>query len=82
MPSTKYEGLSYPTHFLKSGGSDIRNNFLEYRTTQVNIFCARVRRRCCLKTLLMIHYLIQIKQNLYSIDIFRAPVVTQLIVKL
>ena len=39
MPLTKYEGLSYPTHFLKSGGSDIRNNFLQYRTTQVNIFC-------------------------------------------
>ena len=33
MPSTKYEGLSYPTHFLKSKGSVIRNNFLEYRTT-------------------------------------------------
>ena len=33
MPSTKFEGLSYPTHFLKSRGSVIRNNFFEYRTT-------------------------------------------------
>ena len=39
LPSTKNEGLSYPTHFLKSRGSGIRNNFLEYRTKQVNIFC-------------------------------------------
>ena len=30
MPSTKCEGLSYPTHFLKSRGSVIRNTFLEY----------------------------------------------------
>ena len=34
MPSTKYAGLSYPTHFLKSRGSVIRNNFLEYRTNK------------------------------------------------
>ena len=38
MPSIKYKGLSYTTHFLKSRGSGIRNNFLEYRTKQVNIF--------------------------------------------
>ena len=38
MPSTNYEGLSYPSHFLKSRGSGIRNNFIEYRTKQVNIF--------------------------------------------
>ena len=41
MPSTKYEGLSYPTHFLKSMGSVIRNNFLEYRTTQDTLFARR-----------------------------------------
>ena len=29
MPSTKYEGLSYHTHFLKSRGSIIRNTFLK-----------------------------------------------------
>ena len=34
MPSTKCEGLSYPTRFLKSRGIVIRNNILEYRTTQ------------------------------------------------
>ena len=38
MPSTKCEGLSYPTHFLKSRGSVIRNNFLEYRTKQAKLF--------------------------------------------
>ena len=41
MPSTKCEGLSYPTHFLKSRGSVIRNNFLEYRTTQAALFARR-----------------------------------------
>ena len=41
MPSTKCEGLSYPTHFLKSRGSVIRNNFLEYRTKQATIFARR-----------------------------------------
>ena len=41
MPSTKYEGLSYPTHFLKSRGSVIRNDFLEYRTTQAALFARR-----------------------------------------
>ena len=44
MPSTKCEGLSYPTHFLKSvggGGSVIRNNFLEYRTKQTTLFAQR-----------------------------------------
>ena len=41
MPSTKWKGLSYPTHFLKSRGSIIRNNFLEYRTKQATIFARR-----------------------------------------
>ena len=41
MPSTKWVGLSYPTHFLKSRGSVIRNNFLEYRTKQATIFARR-----------------------------------------
>ena len=38
MPSTKCEGLSYPTHFLKSPGIVIRNSFLEYRTKQATLF--------------------------------------------
>ena len=41
MPSTNCEGLSYPTHFLKSKGSVIRNNFLEYRTKQTTPFQRR-----------------------------------------
>ena len=38
MPSTKWKGLSHPTHFEKSRGSVIRNNFLEYRTKPATIF--------------------------------------------
>ena len=41
MPSTKYEGFRYTTHFLKSRGSVIRNNFLEYRTKQATLFARR-----------------------------------------
>ena len=41
MPPTKYEGLSYPTHFLKSRGSAIRNHFLEFRTKQATPFNQR-----------------------------------------
>ena len=41
MPSTKCEGLSYPTHFFKSRGSVIRNTFLEYRTKQATLLARR-----------------------------------------
>ena len=41
MPSTKYAGLSFPTHFLKSRGSVIRNNFLEYKTNKATHFARR-----------------------------------------
>ena len=41
MPWTNCEGLSYPTHFCKSRGSVIRNNFLEYRTKQATLFARR-----------------------------------------
>ena len=41
MQSTYCEGLSYPTHFLKSRGSVIRNNFLEYRTEQATLYVRR-----------------------------------------
>ena len=34
----KNEELSYPNHFVKIGGSDIRKNFHELRIKQVNIF--------------------------------------------
>ena len=71
MPSTKCEGLSYRTHFLKSRDSAIKNNFLGYRTKQATLFA---RQMICM------HCSLQIKQNIYSIGIFRAPVVTQFIV--
>ena len=38
----KFEELSYPTHFLKSRGGVIRNNFLEYGTKQVTLFARRI----------------------------------------
>ena len=41
MPSKKCQGLSYHTHFLKSRGSVIRNNFPEYRTKQATLFARR-----------------------------------------
>ena len=72
MPLTKCEGLSYPTHFLKSWGSVIRNNFLEYRTKKAT---------CFRDEMIFMHYLLQMNQNIYLIGIFRAPVVTQCIVQ-
>ena len=45
MTSTKYAGLSYPTHFLQSRGRVIRNKFLEYRTNKVTHFARR--NDCC-----------------------------------
>ena len=72
MPSTKYAGLSYPTHFLKSRESVIRNNFLEYRTNKATHSAQRNDK----------HALLAInKANIYSIGFFRAPVVTQFLVK-
>ena len=41
MLSTKCAGLSYPIHFLKSRGSIIRNNFLEYRANKATLFARR-----------------------------------------
>ena len=71
MPSTKCEGLRYPTHFLKSRGSLIRNNFLEYRTIHTTLFARRN----------YFYALFATNKTIYSIGIFRAPVVTQFIVK-
>ena len=71
MPSTKCEGLSYPTHFLKSRGSVIRNDFLEYRTKQATLFARRNDFYALLATYKAKH----------SIGLFHAPVVTQFIVK-
>ena len=67
MHSTIYEGLSYHIHLLKSRVVDLGVIFL-----QANFLCYEMS---------FIHYLLQIKQNVYSIDIFPASVVTQFIVK-
>ena len=72
MPSTKYEGLSYPTHIFKSRGSVIRNNFLDYRNKQATFLCDEM---------IFMHCLLQIKQNLYPQCVCLSPVVTQFIVK-
>ena len=72
MPSTKCEGLNYPIHFLKSRGSVNRNNFLEYRTKQATLFARRNDFYALFSTN---------KAKIYSKGIFRAPVVTQFIVK-
>ena len=40
MSSTKCAGLSYPTHFLKSRGSVIKNKF-EYRTNKAPHFAGQ-----------------------------------------
>ena len=75
IPSTKCEWLSHPIHFLKSRGSVIRNNrnnILEYRTKQATL-CTRRNDFYALYA--------TNKANIYSIGNFRAPVVTQFIVK-
>ena len=60
------EGLTYPTHFLKSRGSGIRNDFLEYRNKKKSAFLRNET--------FFIHYSLQIQQNICSIDIFPVPV--------
>ena len=69
MPSTKCEGLSYPTHFLKSRGSVI---FLNTDLSKPHFLRDET---------IFMHCSLQINQNVYSLGIFRAPVVTQFIVK-
>ena len=72
MPLTKYEGSGYPTHFLKIRGSLIRNNFLEYGTSQATIFEERNDFHALFATN---------KANIYSIGFFRVPVEKQFKVK-
>ena len=64
-------GVSYPTHFMKRRGSVIRDIFLEYRTKEATFYVIYMN---------FMHCSLQIKQNIYSIGIFRAPVATQFIV--
>ena len=77
MPSTKCEGLSYPAHFLKTRSSVIRHNFLEYKKKKKK----KKKPHFLHDEIIIMHCSLQIKQNIYSIGIFRAPVVTQFIVK-
>ena len=72
MPPPTCEGFSYPTHFLKSRGSVIRNNFLEYSTKQATLFALRNDFNALFATNKAKHLL-----NGH----FCAPVVTQFIVK-
>ena len=69
MPSTKCVGLTYPTHFLKSRGSVIRNNFIEYITNQASLFAQQKDVYALFATNKAKHLL-----NKH----FRAPVVTQI----
>ena len=65
--------VKLPHPFLKSRGIVIRNNFLEYRSKKGTIFLC--------DEMIFMHCSLQIKRNIYSIGIFRAPVVTQFIGK-
>ena len=62
MSSTKYEGSSYPTHFLKSRGSTITNNFLKGR--------AKKAVQLLLDEMIIMHRLLENKAKHYSIGIF------------
>ena len=72
MPSTKCEGLSYPTHFLKSRVVLLGIIFLNTELNKLHFLRDEI---------IFMHYLLHIKQNIYSIGIFRAPTVTQFTVK-
>ena len=73
MSSTKYKGYSYLTHFLKSRGSIMRNNFLKCRTKKKahNLHIEIICMQCSLL----------IKQNIFSIGMFRSSIEAQFIVK-
>ena len=73
MSSTKYEGSSYPTHFLKSRGSTITNNVLKGR--------AKKAVQLLRDEMIIMHCLLENKANHILNRHFRAPVVTQFIVK-
>ena len=72
MPSSNFVGLNYPTHFCKSRGSVIRINFLEYSTKQAILFARRNDFYALFAANKAKHILNRQ---------FRAPVVTQFIVK-
>ena len=72
MPSTKCEGLSYPTHFLKSRVVLLGIVFLNTELNKLHFLC---------NERIFMYFSLQIKQKIYSIGIFCATVVTQFIVK-
>ena len=72
MPWTKCEGLRYPTHFLKIGVVLLGIIFLNTELNKLHFLRDEM---------MSMHWSLQRKQNIFSIGIFRAPVVTQFIVK-
>ena len=72
MQSTNCEGLSYPTRFCKSRVVLLGINLLN---TELN------KPQFLRDEMILMHCSLQIKQNIYSLGIFRAPVVTQFRVK-
>ena len=70
------EELSYPILFLKIYGSDI------YIISNIYFLDKRTKKSTQLRDeMFFIHYLLKTMQYLYSISSFRAPVATQVIVK-
>ena len=67
MPSTKCEGLSYPSLFLKVGVVLLEIILLNTELNKLHFLRDEK---------IFMHCLLQIKQNIYSIGIFHAPVVT------
>ena len=64
----KMYGARLPTHFLKSRGSVIRNNFLEYRTKHATLFAGRIDSYAL--------FAIDKAKHILNSAPFRAPVVT------
>ena len=85
MSSTKCEGLSYPNHFLKVGVVFFFFFFFFYLgvvSLRIIFLNTEQNKSHFLRDeMICMHCSLQIKQNIYSICIFCAPVVTQFIVK-
>ena len=73
MSSTKYERLRSPTHFLKSRGSIIRNNFLEYRTKKTNFLFYALFATNKPKHILNRHFSYYCTDTIYSKSIQKKP---------
>ena len=76
MSSTKYEGSSYPTHFLKSRGINITNNFLKGRPKKAVLLCDEMIILHCLlgnkaKHILNRHFLSSCSDTIYGKSIKR-----------